>query len=466
MSIFDYSQWLAGHSTSKSMMEKLERSLIPYELFALVPIKNDQTEIRGSIEYCGNRYAYRLSYSYNCIGHDVYDAVIDGVSISDSWNNPLLGYNRFKVVMKGESVLTIYSDHEDYFQRVIDMFENEDVAGLYSNRSSYVNNLLARYILLRLIEAHYPEYQLLAPVKSSDEGIISVMAANANRTALIMYAFSKSSAIEIARHYDGLSKNLTVVYFINRDFERDGNDEEFDTGSSKVISIRQFYNSLPLDNHEKLRLERQILLLVSLLYDEPVKWNADSILRIVMNPPKNNSKNNKEERAGKNKSRKKQKKSPRIPENAWYHRIYRTLLEDALNVLHDTPVKHADIFHFLCAANMVNAYVNYCKRHELCSRRYLNRMYRAKQQIADSLIRLAESRNSGVAISVNGESTVFASIAVDKMRYQFSFRGVAPEHMSRLKACGLPDGHYEGYSLQSIATALYQFSLISRWKYV
>ncbi len=57
---------------------------------------------------------------------------------------------------------------------------------------------------------------------------------------------------------------------------------------------------------------------------------------------------------------KKNKKSKAIQGIPWYERITRTLLEDALNVLADEPKTHADVFHFLCAANMVNAYVNQC----------------------------------------------------------------------------------------------------------
>lgn len=462
MSNYNYEQWLASHSTSKTMMEKLERSLIPYELFVRIPINNNRRAIQGNIEHCGNRYAYSVEYDYECIGHDVYNAVIDAEEITDQWQNPLMGYNRFKVVMKGNRILTIYSDHEDYFHKVIDMFERGDISGLYENRSAYINNVLARYILLRLIEAHYPGIQLLAGIRTKDDGIVPVMAANANRTQLMMYAFSKSRAIEIARHYDGIAQDLTVIYFINQNFEREGNNEEFDTGDTHVISIRQFYNALPLDVIEKRLLERQMLLLVSLLYNEPLQWHADKIKRVALNPPKQ------EElrlRQGKNQKREKSEKL-RAPmsENAWYHRIYRTLLEDALNVLHDTPVKHADIFHFLCAATMVNAYVNYCNRHGVCSQRQMSRMFRAKQQIADALVRLAETQNPNVAIAMDNCGAVYANIRMDKRAYQFSYRGIDADHLWRLRQCHLREGRYEGYSMQSIATALYQYSFLLRWK--
>ena len=40
--IYNYETWLEGHANRKTMMEKLERSLVPYELFEAVGLKNDK----------------------------------------------------------------------------------------------------------------------------------------------------------------------------------------------------------------------------------------------------------------------------------------------------------------------------------------------------------------------------------------------------------------------------------------
>ena len=61
---YTYEKWLAGHATRKSMMEKLERSLIPYELFARITLKNSKERINGTIEYGQNTYSYSWSYDY------------------------------------------------------------------------------------------------------------------------------------------------------------------------------------------------------------------------------------------------------------------------------------------------------------------------------------------------------------------------------------------------------------------
>lgn len=39
---YTYEEWLSGHAGRKTTMEKLERSLIPYELFAAIGLTNDK----------------------------------------------------------------------------------------------------------------------------------------------------------------------------------------------------------------------------------------------------------------------------------------------------------------------------------------------------------------------------------------------------------------------------------------
>lgn len=174
--VYNYEEWLSGHANRKTMMEKLERSLIPYDLFSAIELVNDKQSREGYVCINDNTYHYVITYDYQCIGHDVYDAIINVTGLNNKWQNILTGYNKFKIVMNHNNIKTIYSDHEDYFQRVIEMFENDDIASLYQNRCAYINNLLARYILLRLIEEHRPELKLLRTVKSEEEGNVFVMA--------------------------------------------------------------------------------------------------------------------------------------------------------------------------------------------------------------------------------------------------------------------------------------------------
>ena len=225
--------------------------------------------------------------------------------------------------------------------------------------------------------------------------------------------------------------------------------------------------SLPMETMERRLIEKRMLTLVSLLYNEHLDWHFDRIERVAINPPyygshmKEQKKALKQKKKDKNKSKKNQTNQG-MP---WYERVPRTLLEDALNVLADEPNTHADIFHFLCAANMVNAYVNQCNHKSTFSMKQVNRMFQTKQQIFKCLIRLAEENNPNVTISVSSLPAVLVNMRVEKHDFQISFRGMTREVFDRIVNTGVSrNGHFEGHYLQPIATALYQYSYLLRWK--
>lgn len=459
--VYNYEEWLSGHANRKTMMEKLERSLIPYDLFAAIELVNDKQSREGYVCINDNTYHYVITYDYQCIGHDVYDVIINVTGLNNKWQNILTGYNKLKIVMNHNNIKTIYSDHEDYFQRVIEMFENDDIASLYQNRCAYINNLLARYILLRLIEEHRPELKLLRTVKSEEEGNVFVMAKSIDEKEMLMYAFSKREAMEMAHQYDGICKELTIVYFFNQDFERDGNTLGFNSGCTRVISARTFYMEMTTDTFERRILERKMLTLVSLLYNEHIEWHFSRIERVVSNPPLYG----KHQKEQKKKLKEKKAKDKKASGKPWWEKIYRTLLEDALNVLNDTPKTHADIFHFLCAANMVNAYVNQCNQHGKYCERQVQRMFQAKGQIFKCLITLLKENNPNAKISISPLPAVLVNMTVEKHPFQISFRGMNNRVMDQLLNERIAkDGKFEGFYLQPIATALYQYSYMLRWK--
>lgn len=463
--IFNYDEWLSGHAKRKTMMEKLERSLIPFEIFDAIGMRNDKRTRSGEVSVGENTYHYDISYDYQCIGHDVYDATLTTIDLKDKWTNLLMGYNKFKVVMNHQNIKTIYSDHEDYFQQVIDMFEKDDYAKLYANRSAYINNLLARYILLRLFETHYPEMHLLVSINTKEDGKVSALAADANRNEWYLYAFGKREALQMAQRLDGCCKKLTVFYFFNQDFETDGNTVGYDSGSTHIISAREWMMSLPMETMERRLIEKRMLTLISLLYNEHLNWHFDRIERVATNPPFYGIHMKEQKKVLKQNKGKKNKKSKAIQGIPWYERITRTLLEDALNVLADEPKTHADVFHFLCAANMVNAYVNQCNHKSTFSMKQVNRMFQTKQQIFKCLIRLAEEKNPNVTISVSSLPAVLVNMKVEKHGFQISFRGMTREVFDRIINTGVSrNGHFEGHYLQPIATALYQYSYLLRWK--
>jgi hypothetical protein len=114
---------------------------------------------------------------------------------------------------------------------------------------------------------------------------------------------------------------------------------------------------------------------------------------------------------------------------------------------------------------MVNAHVNHCNHSINFSMKQVNRMFQAKQQIFKCLIRLAEERNPNVTISVSALPAILVNMKVERHNFQVSFRGMTREVLERVISSGVnSNGHFEGHFLQPIATALYQYSYMLRWK--
>ena len=211
-------------------------------------------------------------------------------------------------------------------------------------------------------------------------------------------------------------------------------------------------------------------MLVGLLYNEHLDWHFNRIERVAINPPlygKTIKEQKKMLKAAKNKNSKKAKKIRNQVHQGmpWYQRIPRTLLEDALNVIADQPAKLTDIFHFLCAANLVNAYVNQCNLHGQFGQKQMTRMFQAKQQIFKCLLQLATEHNPNVKIAISSLPAILVNIQIEKHGYQISFRGMTKDMLDRFCNTGISQkGYFEGYYLQPIATALYMYSHMLRWR--
>ena len=59
---------------------------------------------------------------------------------------------------------------------------------------------------------------------------------------------------------------------------------------------------------------------------------------------------------------------------------------------------------------------------------------------------------------------VLVNIRVEKIDYQISFRGMSRDILDRFRKTDIcQKGRFEGFYLQTIATALYMYSYMLRW---
>ena len=114
---------------------------------------------------------------------------------------------------------------------------------------------------------------------------------------------------------------------------------------------------------------------------------------------------------------------------------------------------------------MVNAYVNQCNRKGRFNERQMKRMFEAKRQIFSCLILLTKEGNPNVRIGLTPLPAIIVGMNVEGKEFQISFRGMSEEVLESIdKAGARHDMEFSGYYLQPIATALYQYSYLLRWK--
>lgn len=462
MTDFKYTDWLTTHAKKKTIMEKLERSLVPFQLFSKVNLDSLTFGNEVHISENGNTYSLLLKDKVVAYERVVYQVGIEKENICNPWEDSLMGYTEYKIVTNSDKIVTIYPYRENFFKEVIKMFEAGRFDDLYKMRTTYLKNVLARYILLQLINNHLSYMSLLYICKTRGR-CIPVLAGNENKE-WVMYAFSKKEANDLAREYQGLCKKLTVVYFINRDFEQEDKNRNFKTENTDIVSIKEFYRNFDLISSERAVIEKQVFFLIEMLYDSRQEWNPLKLKKII-------------------------NKAPRLTDrNPYWQDVPKVLVEDALNVLVEDYNNPKDIFHLLCAANLINTYTNRYKNSQKLAlknlkkkqkvnrkvRRQLNHrvhiMYRFKSQVMGTIVELVRRKSKFIKVSfghVFGEAeyTMFTTVGIEGHTYQFKFRGMPPRCINELHALGVKDdGIYSMIRLQPVAPALYLYSYHLKWK--
>lgn len=461
MTDYRYEDWLKTHAKKKTIMEKLERSLVPFQLFNGIDFSALENGHSAEVEYNGNAYKYQLISRSVVNERDVLLFKMSKVRMTNPWEDLLMGYSDFKVILHEGKVVTIYPFQEQYFDHIIGMFEAEQYFDLYKLRTLYIKNLLARYILLKLINAHRSYMTLLYSVRKNGE-VIPVMAGVESKE-WIMYAFSKKEANELARYYQGKCLKLTVVYFINQNFEQEDKNRNFSAPNLQVMSIKQFYRDLGISVTERADIEKQIFFLIEMLYDRRLDWEENKLKEKILHAPL------------------------LTDMNPHWMEVPKMLVEDALNVLVEDYNNPKDIFHMLCAANLINTYTNRYKdknkialnkkqKHDKTTRlekvslnKRVHIMYCFKNQVMETIINLLRIHSKHLRVSLthvfgSSEYTLLTNVRIEGNEYQFKFRGMHPKYIDVLHELGVTDnGQYNLIRLQPIAPALYLYSYHLKW---
>ena len=440
---FSYADWLKTHARTKTSLEKLERSLVPFDLFSQMNICSLQRGESGEIEHEGNKYWYVVRDVFENNHLIVHIIDIHCVKLKNKWKDVLMGYTNFKVVTNETNIVTIYSTEATFFHYVLIKFETEQYDELTPLRSIYLNNLLARYVIIKLCEEFLPLYRCLHSYKTRHGNLSVLMSDEQNHW--ILYAFTKKEANELARRYDKISKRLTVIYFVNQHFVNDCLNENYHTPTATVVSIKEFYKDLNVHQEKRIVIERQIMFLLQMLHNSKLNWNPDELLAAIHSAPTMNDR------------------------RVEYMSVPAMLLEDALNVLVEDYGNLLDIFHFFCAGNLVNAYTNILHKEKGLGHKRVGTIFKFKARIFDVVLKLVEEKNPNVKVALchykqAEEYTLLVNIKIENEMFQFRFRGMSPSVLVKMHELHInTNGVFAERRMQPIAPALYMYSYCLRW---
>lgn len=281
---FGYEDWLSTHAKKKTIMEKLERSLVSFQIFSSINLEQIQVGEQHEVTYNNNTYCHRLLSKSLVNDRNVLLFEMSRVSLINEWEDVLLGYTCFKVITFCGEIVAIYPFQEDFFENVIRLFENQRYAELYKLKNKYIKNLLARYIRIKLIHRYKPHWSLLYSVKHKGENV--PVLAGVENVEWTMYAFSKREANELAMHYKDMCRKLTVVYFINQNFEYEYRNHNYTFPNVRIVSIKEYYRAMNLGMKERMVIEKQIFFLMEMLYDNRLDWNENKLLSLISRAPR------------------------------------------------------------------------------------------------------------------------------------------------------------------------------------
>ena len=444
---FTYDDWLASHHMKKNVLDRIKRSLVPWELISRIPLETLSADGEGEITTGGNIYTYKFLGEEHPHETRLLRAALKKKETNNTWTELYCEDKPYVIVLSEKGhILTAYPEGETDADELLSLFDRGKFSQIFKHRCLHVENLLTRYLMVTLCQRFYPRAE---PMASRDtlNGYVTLAAAEGKRT-WISCSLTRAEALRKIRQCAGSCDDHIAVYYTNPDFESEGAVN----GDSRLVNIQEFCSKLKLNSLERKKVEQKVFFLISMIHGDYVNWNIDRLKRIVSNAP-----------------------------DRWlrykdWQPISRTLLEDALNHIVCSSKSQEDQFHFLAAANIVNARCNYYKHAELNARqRYayreeIKKMYASKTQIFQTMIDLLEKNICKIKLSlchVHGEEelTLLAEMNMDRMSFQFRFRGMGKKVIDQLHHFGVKDdGVFGPRYLQPIAPSVYMFSYLYRWK--
>lgn len=430
----DFETWALNHSIEHK--DRIYRELYPYKVFQRIDFSNEKQKEEQVIDFNNVKYfaeIQKIELQENNRYRTTFELNTEPKSsrqkwLKRSWNE------KFQIVYTEDfKFITVFTKKEDSSKDYLKRFFKGNFDKIIANKSIPISDLLFRTLVFTLSEDlfgdgnHYKDFPYLS------KGIIELEEHpqfkrkkrnyfapiySKNRDIWVCHSFNEEKAHRIGFYNANQAKKLFVVY-CNPTYTK---HHRCKYENVKVVSIFEFV----FMNSKKLYgiYDRQIGLLQNHLNTEE-KYSVSELVEEI-NSPKSNM-----------------------------YEIYKSELMEALGIMKIKPENNVDLFHYMSAMNLLNAWINRNKRKKDKKERLYRDMYYFKSYLSNTITHLLEKHSLGAKIYLEPDLAT-----VEMADYQFSFHHlpmteVMTEYLQSEKNIKI---EWKGKRLQPIASLIFRYA--------
>lgn len=392
-----FEKWSENHSDIHK--DRKFRQLYPFAIFSQINFDKLNIGIEQIIQFNDLEYKCLISKIENTESNRLratFTLVSNPKSNTQSWKKRFWDETFQIIYSKNYDFITVFTKKEDPSKDYIKRFYKGNFKKITKNRSIPLSDLLFKTLITTLSEDlfgkgdYYKEYKLLKngyrkleninkEFKIKPNNFFSPIYSNA-RKLWVCHSFNEEKAHRIAFYNANQCNELYVVY-CNPTYTR---HHRCKYSNVHIVSIYEFV----LINSEEITMNnfKQIRFLQNHLNEQKEYSNNELINEI--NDPKSEN-----------------------------YEIYKSELMEALAIMKITPNSNYQLFYYLSAMNLLNAWIEEKKKEK--KEKLFSNMYFFKTYLSKTLENLISGNNFGAKIYLKPEIVI-----IELNNFQFSFHHI------------------------------------------
>lgn len=436
-----FDHWLKNHSTDHN--DKWCRELYPFAVFRHIHFEQKQIGQEQKIEFYGILYyvtLIKIELQENGRYRTTFEISTFPKTKIQEWKQRKWN-TTFQIVYTAQfEFITIFAKKEDPSKDYIVRFMKGSFQKINEDKSIPVSELLFRTLILHIAEEGFPGGKHSEQYEFTKKGVRDLSEhpqferKNANhfspiysieRDIWVCYSFTEEKAHRIAFYNANQCKRMLVVY-CNPSYTKHHRCNYPDT---EIISLYELSNSV--SHTVRKKYEGQIRFLQNHLNNQE-KFDIQSLLKEINHPSQET------------------------------YEINKSDLMEAFGIIKIHPNNEEDLFHSLCAINLINAYLsrqrsnNHLKEKD---NKLFRNMYYFKTYLSDILTQRIKSENFSTPFFISTNL-----IIIEIFGFQFSFHNIPLNDtlMEYTKSLNNKEIVWTEKRLQPIATLLLNYSRARR----